>query len=466
MKKILLITPPCIDLYRGIKDITYIERPLGLLYIASFLKKNNIEVEIYDSFAEDASMDEIEKKISLTKANVIGITSMTSVIREAVEIAEIAKKYGKTTVLGGIHITATPITTLKKHKCFDYGIVGEGELTLYELIDGKNTKEIDGLVYRNGDDILLNKRRELIKDLDILPHPIWHLLKDELYRPTYKFFAKRKKFFTMITSRGCPNQCTFCASKVMWGTKVRFRPIDDVLKEIDELKKEGMEQLRIIDDTFTLKIDRVKAISNKLKSLNIEWGCSARADCFTPEIAKILGDNNCRFVEFGIESGNQRILDSIKKGITLEQVRVAVKLAKKNKINVLGSFILGHIGETKETIEDTIQFAKELNPHFAQFGMLTAYPGTEVYEIAKEKGYLTKDFEDYKNPKFIDSTLNLPTISSKEVERYCKKAYREFYLNPKYITMAFYQSLISLSELKRNFKFLTSFIKLFKISPT
>lgn len=462
MSKVLLIVPPCIELYKGIREVIPKDNPLGLLYLASFLEKNHIKVDIYDSFAENASMRDIEKKISVTEADVIGITSVTSTIREAIEIAKLAKRYGKTTVLGGIHFTAYSTKTLEKYDCFDYGVIGEGELTLYELVGGKNISEINGLAYKRGSEIIINKKRELIEDLSIIPHPARHLLKNELYSASDKIFSKNKMFFDIITARGCPFHCTFCASKVIWGTKIRYRPVEDIITELEELKAMGMEQLRIVDDTFTLDINRVKHITKKIKDLNIEWGCNARVNNFTPEMVQILKDSNCSFIEFGVESGNQEILNIMKKGITLEQIRKAVKLTKKANIKISCSFIIGNLGETEKTIKDTIQFAKELYPDFVFFNILTPYPGTEVYEIAKRKGYLKKDFEEYTNPKYSDPVLDLPTMDAAKLRKYSKKAFRSFYLNPRYILKIICRSLTSFSELKRNFRFFKSFINISK----
>jgi radical SAM superfamily enzyme YgiQ (UPF0313 family) len=196
MPKILLINPPCIELCPGARVFTSKHPPLGLAYLASFLEKNNIEVEIYDSFAEDASMKDAEKKIIATDAEIIGLTSVTATIREAIQIATLAKKHNKKTIIGGAHVTALPGWALNKYYCFDYEVFGEGEITLYELINEKKLEEIDGLVYRKGNEVVVNKRRNLIEDLSVIPFPRRSLLKNYLYKPSLKEFP-RSKFFLL-----------------------------------------------------------------------------------------------------------------------------------------------------------------------------------------------------------------------------------------------------------------------------
>lgn len=452
MSKILLINPPCINLYPGARAFISKHPPLGLAYLASFLEKNNIEVEIYDSFAEDASMKDVEKRIIATDADIIGLTSVTATIREAIQIATIAKKHNKKTIIGGVHVTALPGWALNRYDCFDYEVIGEGEITLYELMKGEKPEEIDGIAYRIGNEVVVNKRRNLIEDLSIIPFPKRSSLKNNLYKPSLKEFPRSKTFFTMITSRGCPFQCIFCASKTIWGLGVRTRPLADVIAELEELKRMGMEQLLIADDMFTVNADRVEQICKKIKSFDIQWGCKARVDCVTPEMLKLLRYSNCAFIEYGIESGSQKILDIMKKGITLEQIRKTLELTKYAGIRTNCSFIIGNIGETEATLRETIRLAKELNPHHAQFGILAPYPGTEAYEIAKKEGYLIKGFEDYTNPKYSDPVISLPSISPKRIKKILARAYISFYLNPQRIFRFIYDSLTSFYELKRNSK--------------
>ncbi|HOW35820.1 MAG TPA: radical SAM protein [Candidatus Omnitrophota bacterium] len=441
MPKILLINPPCSALYSKLRRISPIYPPLGLLYLASFLEKNNVDVAFYDGLAEGRSVSDVEKILSVSDAEIVGITCTTSTLNEAIQIATYAKHWGKRTFLGGPHVTALPKLTLEKHPCFDVGVIGEGEITLRELIAGKPLNEIDGIVYRHDGEVVMNKAREAIEDLSSLPHPARHHLKNQLYQPGIKEYARANNFFTLITARGCPFQCIFCASKAIWGCRVRERSLEDIFLELEELKGMGMTYLRVLDDTFTLKKSRVREFCKYIKNYNIHWSCNARVDRMDSEIIHMLKDSHCVFVEYGIESGNQKILDIMKKGITLEQIRQAARVTKEAGMRFNCSFIVGNIGETLKTAEETVQLAKELNPDFAQFNMLTPYPGTEVYSICKEKGYLIKDFEDYRNPKYQDPVIALPGLPAKELKKLLMHAYRYFYWRPQAIFKLLYHTI-------------------------
>lgn len=460
-QKILLINPPCNAVYKHLRQIMPKYPPLGLAYLASYLEKNSIRAEIYDSFAEEANFDQIKTCIEQSKASAVGLTGTTTTFNEVIQIAEYAKKMGKLVIVGGPHFSAIPKIIFEKYPCFDYGMVGEGEITLTELLQGKDIKSINGLVYRKDCEIVINSKRELIGDLSILPNPALDLLNLDLYKASENMFFKEKKFFTLLTARGCPYQCTFCASKIMWGNKLRYRPIEKIKEELEYLKQKGIKQIQIIDDTFTLDIDRVKTISKILKDLSFIWGCGTRVDSISEEILKTLKENGCIFIEFGIESGDQDLLNSMKKGIKLEDIEKAVKLTKKYGIKTNCSFILGYIGETEKTAKKTIGFAKKLCPDFAQFNIFTPYPGTEAFEIASKKGYVQKDFTEYKNPKFSDPVIALPGLSPEKLKKLLLKANVSFFLNPKYLLKTLAGSMMSITEMKRYFRLSKAFVKIF-----
>ncbi len=448
------------------RDTSYKFNPLGIAYIASYLQRQGIEIEIYDSYVENKTMDEIKEKIKNSDAAIIGITSVTTTIRESITIAEVSKTYGKTTVIGGCHISGDPIKTMESYPCFDYAVIGEGEITFFELIRNLRNKDkgyIKGLIWRKENKIIINEPRGLIKNISELPHPARNLLKNELYWTSDRgVFKKKKLFFNIITSRGCPHNCNFCASSVIWKKNLRLRTTEDVCRELDELNELGMEQLEIADDTFTINVDRVRTITEKIKTLGIEWGCQSRVDCIDEETMKLLKESNCKFIDFGIESGNQNILNIMKKGITLEQARAAIKLTKKYKIKSTCYFMIGNIGETEETIKDTIRFARELNPTMALFYMMTPYPGTELYEHFKREGYIKKDFVDYINPKYSEPVIEFPNLDAKKIRYYLKKAYRTFYFNPQFILKTTLKSIVSFSEFRANLKLFKNYLKVCK----
>ena len=454
MSGILLINPPAIKLYRGFHNATPKLPPLGIAYLASYLEQRHIPVSIYDSFAEDASLLDVEKKIITSKEPFIGITSVTATMQEAIAIASLSKRYGKKVVIGGPHISALPIQTLQLYKYFDYGVIGEGEETLHELVSGKNPAEINSLVYRDRDKVVFTKQRNFIENISFLPHPARHLLKNDLYKGSDWLFNRKKGFFNIITSRGCPFECTFCASKTIWGRHTRFRTLEDVYSELDQLKRLGIRQLWINDDTFTLRKDRMREISGKIKSLHIEWGCNARVDEITRENLRYLKQCNCSIVLFGIESGNQQILDGMKKNITLQQAQAALQLTKEMKLKTCCSFIIGNIGETEKTVFDTIRFAKKLKPDLALFNSLTPYPGTEVYKKAIEMNFLTQDIDAYVNPKYFEPVVSQPGMSSARTKKLLGRAYWSFYVRPRFLFRFVCDSVSSYDGFKRSLQIL------------
>lgn len=457
---VLLIAPPCIDLYRGMRNVAQVLHPLGLLYLAAYLESQGVKVKVYDAFAEGASMEDIEACIAQSDSEVVGITSVTTTIREAVHIAEMAKKLHRTTVLGGPHATVVPQDVLERHPCFDYVVRGEGERTFHEFLSGASPADIHGLAYRDGSRVCMTQPRELIQDISSLPFPARHLVNNSLYGQFDTLLPNHKRTFTIITARGCPNQCTFCASKTLWGTCVRFRTPENIIQELEVMQQLGMEQLIVADDTFTLKFSRIKPIVDKIKSMNIKWTCYARANNLTPDLVKMLKDAHCYYLCFGIESGNQGILDRMKKGIKLEQALSAIRMTKAVGMKVACSFIVGNLGETEATIKETVDFAKKLNPDYVQFNMLTPYPGTEVYDVAKQKGMITHDYEEYTNPKFSDPVMALDTLDSRKLKTYCMNAYKSVYLSPRFILKNMYNSLTSWGDFRRNLHYLKTFLNI------
>ncbi len=430
--RILLVAPPCIKLYpRGRRFIGKYP-PLGLAYLASFLESKGIAADIYDSFAQDASMKDIADRIHRSDAAMVGITATTATLAEAVQIAVLAKNNGKETLLGGAHVSALPEGTLERHACFDFGVAGEGEVALHELLAGTDKRGIAGLVHRAGAKVLFNPRKDPVRDISSLPHPARHLLDNASYQPGLNDFLPRKGFFTLLTSRGCPSRCTFCASKTIWGNHARARSLDDIFEELEALKAMGMNSLKIIDDTFTLQESRVRQIAEKIRSLGVVWGCNARVDAVHPDLLGFLKACRCVAIEYGIESGNQKILDAMKKGICLSQIRQAVRATKEAGIRVSCSFIIGNIGETMATGRDTIALAQELGPDYAQFCMLVPYPGTEVYDRCNVHARLT-DFEKYVNPKYADPVVSFPELPADQLKGLFRESYMSFYGRPAYL---------------------------------
>jgi radical SAM superfamily enzyme YgiQ (UPF0313 family) len=460
--KILLMNPPMKgkELYtKSSEDIATKIPPLGLGYLASYLEEQNHKVKIWDGFVEPGSWE--EAKNIAKNYDLLGIHVLTSFALRAYQFAEFLKKEfpDKPIVLGGCHVSALPLEAIKK-PFVDYVVVGEGEISVAKLcksLENKssNLKKLLGIYYKDQKgNIKFNGPQPFIKNLDILPFPARHLFKWDFYKVSEVRKSSIKRDMAILTSRGCPYQCTFC-SKDVTGHKMRFFSISKVISEIKHLIKEyGIEELSIWDETFTAKRERVIEFCNALKKekINIAWTCGSRVDRVDEELLKIMKKSGCNFIAYGIESGNDKILKSISKGITKEMVRKAIKATKKAKIYVRGFFMIGVCEDTKETIIDTINFAKELDLDLANFCMLVPLPNTLDYEKACQQNNFIKEywkFRMFPEINFINKPIYVPeNMTEKELIKLKKRAYRSFYLRPKYIIKQI-QTINSTKSIKR-----------------
>jgi len=448
--KVLLIQPNYRMIYAYAKkeEITPVFPPIGLAYIAAVLKKNNVEVEILEANAYNLNHSQISDYIKKYSPDFVGITSTTSLIEEAHEIAKLCPKNIKV-VIGGIHASSVPEETLEKFQRFDYLVRGEGEFTMLELIQKKPVSKIKGLSYRRKGKIINNPNRELNDKLDDLPFPARELL------PMNKYFsagAKKNPNDYILSSRGCPYQCIFCADHLVHGRKFRYRSPENIIKEIEDLFSRGVRDFDFIDDNFTLITERVEKFCNLMieKKLNKEmgWRCSngIRVDRITPELLKKMKEAGCYMVSLGIESGNEEILKKMKKDIDLGKVRQAVKWCREVGIETRGLFMFGNLGENKKTMRDTINFAKSLNLDTATFHITIPFPNTDYWKIIKKEGEIYpksyRDYIAYGNVIFQHGELDEKTLIEMQ-----KRAYREFYFRPKIFIKAI-KNISDINKLK------------------
>jgi len=446
--KVCLISPPYNSAAESVVGIT--SPPLGLAYIASMLRQNH-EVKIIDSIILNYTLRDIEKELQTFNPDVVGIASVTPSIYEAYKVAKIAKKVREDciVVLGGPHATFMSRQTLEECKYIDIIVKGEGEETTKELIEsiekGAPLNKVRGITFREKNEIIDSEPRPFIKNIDDIPFPSRDLLPMHLY----KFNGVR--YTTMLTSRGCPFKCSFCSSSRLFGGYWRGRSPENVLEEMKIIYEEyNIKNIEFIDDTFTLDQERAEKICDGIikQGWNISWGASSRVDTLSKKLVEKMKKAGCWILFLGIESGSQKILDAIGKRITIEQAKEAVKIIKDAGIQVLGSFIIGFIQDTKETIKETIKFAKSLNLDYAEFSILTPYPGTPIYEyVEKNSLLLTKDWSKYTATEPI---IKIDGIPEKQLKRFFKEAYIDFYLRPR----------IALKWLKnKQFSFIKSGIK-------
>ncbi|UYZ40017.1 MAG: B12-binding domain-containing radical SAM protein [Candidatus Methanospirare jalkutatii] len=428
--QILLLSPPTISAVKAVVGTT--GPPLGLAYLASMVRDEH-DVRIVDSLAEDYNYGDVKRIIKKYDPDVVGITSTTSMIPDAYAIAKIAKRYNENVkiVMGGPHVTFLPERTFQECPYIDFIVRGEGEHTFRELIDalerGRDPSNILGLSIKR-DKVKNNPPRPLIKDIDTIPMPSYDLL------PMEKYQAGGVRFGTVMTSRGCPFNCAFCSSSLQFGKRWRGHSDSRVIEELKHLhEKYRIREIEFLDDTFTLNMRRAIRIAKRIREegLDISWSASSRVDTFTEEVAEAMKKSGCHTIYFGIESGSRKTLNFIGKGITPEQSISAVKKARRHKLRALGSFVIGFPKETKEDIKKTIKFSKKVGVDFAQFTIATPYPGTRLWKYASAKKLiLTFDWRKYTT---LDPVMKLKNFTAQQITKQLQKAYISFYLRPSFL---------------------------------
>jgi len=321
---------------------------------------------------------------------------------------------------------------MEECKYIDIIVKGEGEETTRELIEniekGTSLNGVKGITFREKNEIIDTEPRPFIKNIDDIPFPSRDLLPMHLYK------FNGVKYTTMLTSRGCPFKCSFCSSSRLFGGYWRGRSPENVLEEMKTVYEEyGIRNIEFMDDTFTLNQERAEKICDEIikQGWDISWGASSRVDTLSKRLVEKMKKAGCWIIFLGIESGSQKILDAIGKRITLEQVKKAVKILKDAGIQVLGSFIIGFLQDTTETIKETIKFAKSLNLNYAEFSILTPYPGTPIFDYAKKHGMLLT--EDWSKYTAVEPIVKIEGVSEKEIKALFQKAYITFYLRPRIV---------------------------------
>ena len=443
--------------YGHLSKVGSVEIPNGLCWLAACTRKAGYKTEIIDAHAMNISNDELTDLILEKSPKYLGISANTINIYSAADLAKRIKNLNPKIkiIVGGPHITAVPIETLERFPEIDIGVIGEGEITIVDLLNtlenGKDLKNVKGIVYRKDKNIILTERREFIKNLDQLPFPAFDLLPDikKYYRPP-AWSLHRKTSALLITSRGCPFQCTFC-DRAVFGNIARAHSAEYVMKMIRELYyKYGVRHLRLNEDNLLLFKDRLKKICKAIikEKLKLTWSCFARADCVDLELLKLMKKAGCWQISYGIESGEQKILDVEKKNITLEQIEKAVRLTKKVGIRVVGFNMIGHPLETIESMKKTIDFNKRIKVDDFKTEFLTPFPGTELYYTAEKYGVLDRDWRKmgvYRDPIFIPYGLTKDLLIE-----WHKRGLWQFYLQPR-IIFSYLMQIRSIEDIKTLF---------------
>ncbi|MFH1656070.1 MAG: radical SAM protein [Candidatus Omnitrophota bacterium] len=350
------------------------------------------------------------------------------------------------TIIGGVHVTALPDET-SKEDCFDIIVLGEGDTAIPELLSSSSFKDVPGIIYKDGQSgrRINTSKRKLRQDLNTLPYPAWQLFELKKYRNS-RLSSRINPAGLIETSRGCAHQCNFC-NKLTFGSEYRTKDPKRVVDEMEYMLKCGFKEIHIIDDSFTQNIDRAKEICVEIINRNLKFPWSSlsgiRADMVDYEFFQLAKKSGCWQVGFGIESGDQDILNKINKKTTVAQIEKAVRLAKKAGIDTFGFFILALTGETEGSMKRTIEFSKKLPLDIAKFDICIPYPGTSYYKQLDLEGRIrTKNWSKYICHQIEEPLFDHPNLEWSTIGTYYKKAFKEFYLRPSYIMRRFMRSLM------------------------
>lgn len=438
--RVLLVVPSQFNVY-GMR-IKPAYPALGVMWIAAMLERAGHACEIIDMDADDADLDAVLARLDAGGFDILGLTAVTPTYPNAVQIARAAKarRSRLPIILGGIHATVDPLPCARE-PAFDFVVVGEGEVTAVELVDAILAGAVDfstirGVLHRGADgEVVSGGARALAPDLDDYPYPALHLIRNlDRYAPPDAVMLPAAP---IMVSRGCPGQCTYCETKNIFGRRTRFRSPANVLGEIRRLVHEhGVREIHFLDDVITANKKFVRELCALLKQepyrLHLQVANGLRADMVNAEILAALKEVGLRNVGFGIESGNEGVLEVIKKGISKDQVRKAVQTAKDVGLETWGFFLFGLPGDTEETVRDTVDFAIELDPKYAKFAILKPFPGSEAFYQLDEKGLVdSRDYSLY--GVYTPPVHHLATLSQERIFALQQQAVRRFYLRPRKI---------------------------------
>ena len=443
IKRVLLISPHKVS-FRGYKeDLTPV---LGLAYIAAVLEREGYEVKILDIAAEDfhhveeidseiirlgIGYAEIEKRIRSFSPDIVGVSCLISnQSAEMARLCELAKSIDSNviTIVGGEHPSALPEEALKDEN-IDFVIIGEGEYTTRDLLNhivkGTDYSGLDGFAYRDEGRTMVNPKTRFIENLDELPLPARHLLPMETYfriNLPQTGTSWKSPNTSMMTSRGCSARCIFCATSRFWGNRHRVRSVEKVLDEMEMLVKTyGVKELQFIDDNLTLEKGRAMEIFQGMvdRKLDLVWNTPQGIALWSidEEVLKKMKESGCYEITFAVESGDERVLkDIIRKPVKLEMIEPLVKTARKLGLITKGYFVVGLPGETLKDMEKTFAFARKLAFDAAGIFIATPLPGTELFRLCQEKGYMKKNFS-FQRATYARGNIETPDFTSAQVEK-------------------------------------------------
>jgi len=432
--RILLINPK--------QSTSYAQPPIGLAMIAAVLEKAGHDVVIVDLAMTAESEEGVARHAISNGPSLVGISSMTPSISSAARIARSVKAASPNVhvILGGAHASTLPEQTMEMIPDIDIIVRGEGEATVVELVDAleheRPLQHVEGIVFRKEGKKVWTEDRNPISDLDQLPFPAYHRLPIEQYR-FHPPLGREHPVVPIITSRGCPFRCTFC-TKSVFGQVYRCNSARYVAEEIEYMiRRFQAREIKFYDDSFTLQKKRVIELCDELvkRKIDVPWSCETRVDLVDEELLRVMKRAGCYMIEYGVESANKDMLEKMKKGISPQQVTRAFEATRAVGIQTVAYFMLGYPGETWDTVRETIEFAKRIEPDFAQFSVATPFPGTEFYELCKENQTREDDWSRYVYAD-ISGNQNPPelgTLIEGDARTFVRTAYAQFYLRWGYV---------------------------------
>ncbi len=422
------------------------------------------KVAVIDAIPTRMSWPDFEAELERLRPRYY-VTQVTApTLRNDMYGAFLARSLGAKTIAFGTHVTPVPLETMEAFPALDYVLIGEPELTLRELVDfsereagrGERPLEADfrrrldklfrdsdptwegiaadlsgikGLVWRRGSEVVINPPRPFIRHLDDLPIPRHELLPLKHYRAP----LVKGSYAFVVTSRGCPAGCRFCIKHVSYGQSVRFRSPENVLEELEYLVSLGVHSVHMYADLFTVSREQVTGICEGIleRKLNIRWTCNSRVDFVDPEMLQLMHRAGCWMISWGIESGNREILRRVRKGITPEQVERALRWSREAGIHNWGYFIIGLPGETEETIQETIRFAKKLPLDLALFHIAAPHPGTPFFFEVVENGWFRPGTQWEQVDMDRSTVLDYPNLPAERLEYWARVAFRSWAFRPR-----------------------------------
>ncbi|MBD3418754.1 MAG: radical SAM protein [Chitinivibrionales bacterium] len=476
--KVLVLNTPFMKMYSrasrspAVTKSSTLYYPYWLAYAVGVLEDNGFDVKFIDAPAMDLDHDQVYEIAQEFKPELTVLDTTTGSINNDVATASKIKDLtGSKTVMVGTHASATAEETINISEKVDAVAVAEYDYTVRDLAiairDNTDITKVKGLWVRVDGNINNNGRRNYIKNLDELPFAS-RVYKKHFDRETIDRFFYGESLhpvMTILSGRGCPHQCAFCVyPQTMTGHQYRYRSVTNFVDELEYINKEFpyVKEIFVEDDTLTVHKDRAVDIANEImrRGLKITWSANSRAD-IDLETLEAIGKSGCRLLCVGFESGDQRVLDNMQKKIKVDNIYDFVSNAKKAKVLIHGCFLVGNPGESKESLQKTLDMALKINPDTAQFYPIMIYPGTKAYDWAARKGYITKDSYDQWLTKdgLHNSVVSTPDVSWDELVVWCDEARRKFYLRPSYVFSKLKQGIKEPKEFGRLLRGGTTLLK-------